>query len=131
MNCTTVSYRLPDLRSVCPWEVVLNPHYEDVATASSEWTYSYIGRMPELRDKIEVLSRSFGELLAAYTFPHASADTLRICCDFNNLLFVIDEFTDDQSGSAVESTIQMIRSAFWDDDASNGCESPLFLMSQE
>ena len=92
------SFRLPDLHTICSWKATLNPHYHDVAQASSDWALSYVRRIPEFQDKLDTLKRTSPELLAAYSYPHASAAKLRMCCDFVNILFVIDEVTDVQSG---------------------------------
>lgn len=54
---------------------------------------------------------SDNELLAAYTFPYASIEDLRIACDFSNVLFVIDEVTDIQSGEDAIRTGNVVLSA--------------------
>ena len=92
------SYLLPNLHALCSWKAVLNPHYDEVAQASSDWVLAYVDRIPAIQDKVDALKRSSSELLAAYGYPRASAAKLRICCDFLNILFIVDEVTDSQSG---------------------------------
>ena len=129
MYSSTTSYRLPDLHSHCSWKSAVNPHYDEVAPASSDWTLSYVYRIPELQHRAETFRRTSSELLAAYTFPHANAEQLRMCCDFVNLLFVIDEITDAQSGKDAAASRAIVLSAMHGDGSYD--DSALSRMTQE
>lgn len=55
--------------------------------------------------------RSATELLASYTYPYAGPEELRTCCDCMNLLYSVDEITDDQDLSGVRETIDLVDKA--------------------
>jgi len=61
------------------------------------------------------------ELLVSHTYPYAGYEQFRTCCDFVNLLFVIDEISDDQSGRDARATGQIFLDAMhhpeWPDDS--------------
>ena len=129
MHTSPSSYRLPDLHAMCSWKAAVNPHFEDVAPDSSDWVLSYVYRIPELQHRAEVFKRTSSELLAAYTFPYANAEQLRMCCDFINLLFVIDEVTDVQSGKDAASSRAVVLNAMRGDGLYN--DSALSQMTKE
>lgn len=71
------------------------------------------------------------ELLASLTYPQAGYDTFRTCCDFLNLLFVIDEISDDQSGEGARLTGKVFLNAIRDSECTDGSESVLAKMTRE
>ena len=76
-----------------------------------DWVFSY----SDLNDDVHTsLIRTRGPLLAGHTYTNASFDTLRTCCDFMNLIFVIDDVCDAHDIAGVRAT----RNAFV--DALNG-----------
>lgn len=88
-------FKLPDLLETCPLMSQLNPHYKQAGGDSAAWIDSY----HVFRDrKRAFFIQSSSELLCAYTYPYAGCEELRIVCDFVNLLFVVDEVSDDQDG---------------------------------
>ncbi|KAL1697045.1 isoprenoid synthase domain-containing protein [Schizophyllum commune] len=44
------------------------------------------------------------ELLVSHCYPYAGYEEFRTCCDFVNLLFVVDEVSDEQSGHDARET---------------------------
>ncbi|KAK7690615.1 hypothetical protein QCA50_005714 [Cerrena zonata] len=116
MSSTTVSFKLPDLISACPLQGRTNPHYESAAAESSAWVVSF----NVFRDKGHDFFQSCGsELLCSHAYPYAGHDELRTCCDFVNLLFTVDEISDEQNGQDAYQTglvlLQSLRDESYDD----------------
>ena len=126
MSSSQRSYRLPDLHSVCPWTATVNPHYEEARAASAEWVLSYncfTGK------KLEFFKQGGSELLCGWVYPYTGAEQLRTACDFVNLLFTIDEISDEQSGQGAKATGAVFLNTLKDDDFDDG--SKLCKMTKE
>ncbi|EPQ55293.1 terpenoid synthase [Gloeophyllum trabeum ATCC 11539] len=95
MPMVTQQYCLPDLFAICRRKCSVNPHYERAGAESSAWVISQ-QLFPNKRRLAFVLGNN--ELLASRAYPRADYDRLRTCLDFINLLFVVDEISDEQSG---------------------------------
>ena len=118
MSTTTRrTYRLPDLHSLCPWKACFNPHHDAAAAASSQWVLSYNALKGK---KLEFFKEGGSELLCAWAYPYAGYEELRTCCDFVNLLFTIDEISDDQSGRDATVTGLSVLNAMKDDSYDDG-----------
>ncbi|KAI0370356.1 terpenoid synthase [Pilatotrama ljubarskyi] len=107
---------LPDLLSQCPLKGATNPHYAQAAAESSAWVKSY----NVLSDrKLAFLLQGSSELLVSHAYPYAPYEQFRTCCDFVNLLFVVDEVSDDQNGKDARRTgevfLNTMRYPDWDD----------------
>lgn len=107
---------LPDLPSLCPFQPSTNPHYTRGAAESRAWINAY--------DVFTDRKRAFfvqgcNELLVSYTYPYACYEQFRTCCDFVNLLFVVDEVSDEQNGADARRTgeisLNVMRDPSWDD----------------
>ena len=113
---SSTHFTLPDLLAVCPFQGSTNPHYEKAASESRAWVNRY--HLFEGKKLASFLSGS-NELLVSHTYPYAGYDQLRTCCDFVNLLFVVDEVSDEQNGTDARSTgrvyLQAMRDPDWDD----------------
>lgn len=95
------SFVLPDLHAVTPFQGSFNPHYSEAAAESSEWVNGY----NVLSDKKRAFFLQGGsELLCAHAYPYASYERFRTTCDFVNLLFTVDEISDDQNGKGAYET---------------------------
>lgn len=93
---------LPDLFAICPFSHSFNPHFERAAAESSAWIDSF----HVFRDrKRAFFMQSNAELLAGFVYPYAGYEELRTCCDFINVLFVMDEISDDQDGDGARTTM--------------------------
>ncbi|TBU32549.1 terpenoid synthase [Dichomitus squalens] len=109
-------FTLPDLVAVCPFRSSTNPHYEKASSESRAW----VNRYQLFRGKkLAYFLSGSNELLVSYTYPYAGYDQFRTCCDFVNLLFVVDEVSDDQDGRGARATGQIFLNAMrypdWDD----------------
>ncbi|KAI0661547.1 terpenoid synthase [Cubamyces menziesii] len=95
------SFVLPDLHAVTPFVGSFNPHYPAAASESSEWINSY----RVLSDKKRAFFLQGGsELLCAHAYSYADYERFRVTCDFVNLLFTVDEISDDQNGKDAYGT---------------------------
>ncbi|OCH86166.1 terpenoid synthase [Obba rivulosa] len=107
---------LPDLIALCPFEGSINTHYPEAAHESSAWIDSF--KMFKDR-KREFFLQGGSELLCAHVFPYADYDKFRTCCDFINVLFTMDEISDDQDEKDAHKTglvlLNALREPEWDD----------------
>lgn len=120
------SYRLPNLHPLCPFKPRFNPHHEAAAAASSQWVLSFNALKGK---KLEFFKEGGSELLCAWAYPYAGLEQLRTCCDFVNLLFTIDEISDDQNGKDATATGLVVLNAMKDDAFDDG--SVLCKMTKE
>ncbi|KAI0077886.1 terpenoid synthase [Panus rudis PR-1116 ss-1] len=125
-STTAKSFVIPDLHSVCLLKGATNPHYAKAAPESSAWINSYNLFSDKKR---AFFIQGSNELLVSHTYPYADYEQFRTCCDFVNLLFVVDEVSDEQNGSDARVTgnifLQVMRDPEWDDG------SPLASMTRE
>ena len=123
-ECKT--YTLPDLATICKWKATFNPHHDEVAAASTQWVLAFgifEGK------KLDFYREGGGETLCSYAWPYADAEKLRTACDFVNLLFTIDETTDEQSADDARKTGDVVLNALKYEAFDDG--SPLCRMTKE
>ena len=57
----------------------------------------------------------------SHTYPFAGYNEFRTCCDFVNIIYVIDEVTDEQTEEDARKTgavyLNALRHVDWDDDS--------------
>lgn len=92
---------LPDLLSLCKFSWKSNPHFVQAKEQSTDWILSY-----NIFDEAgrRRFTRTNGALLGAHTYTYANLEELRTCSDFLNLLFTLDEISDDQDMAGVRTT---------------------------
>ena len=116
MSSPSRQFILPDLLPVCPFEGSESPHYSKAAPESSAWVNSYNILTNKKR---AYFVQGSNELLVSHTYPYADYEQFRTCCDFVNLLFVVDEVSDDQDGKDARRTgnifLYAMRDSNWDD----------------
>ncbi|OSD06378.1 terpenoid synthase [Trametes coccinea BRFM310] len=109
-------FTLPDLLAVCPLVGSTSPYYAQAAAESSAWVKSF-NILSER--KLAFLLQGSSELLVSHAYPYAPYEQFRTCCDFVNLLFVVDEVSDDQNGKDARRTgevfLNVMRYPDWDD----------------
>lgn len=120
-----IQFRLPDLVALCPYERSFNPHFAQVAPVSDAWIDSYGVFSGE---KHAFFQKSTMGLLGALFFPRADAEAFRVCCDFINVMLVLDDFCDDLDGDAARKTMQKHLTAI---RGEHGDESAVSRMSRE
>lgn len=112
----STSFTLPDLIAMCPLKDATNPHHGKAARESSAWIDSY--NFFADRKRMEFVM-GCNELLVSHAYPYANYEQFRTVCDFVNLLFVVDELSDEQTGDDARKTgliyLNALRDAEWDD----------------
>ncbi|KAG2369007.1 isoprenoid synthase domain-containing protein [Suillus spraguei] len=88
----TARFILPDLVGDCPYPLRLNPYCYPVSRASEQWLL----HGAHLADPkvTQFMGLHAGELAAA-CYPDADAFHLRVCSDFMNWLFNVDDLLDE------------------------------------
>lgn len=105
MSAQRMCLVLPDLRAACPLKFgAANPHYERAGTESRAW-FSSQNILSGKRDPIA--SCGYNELLCSRVYPYANYKEFRACCDFINLLYVIDDLTDEMNGEDAADACDM------------------------
>jgi hypothetical protein len=102
-------FTLPNLFACIPFSASVNPHHEPAAAESFAWVDSYNFFVD--RKRAHFLASQI-DLLAAYCYPSASYDDFRTICDYTNVLFVIDEISDEQDGRGALETAEICMKAF-------------------
>nr|BDI63092.1 sesquiterpene synthase [Auriscalpium vulgare] len=108
---------LPDLLSLStPFQDATNPHWKRVAAESRNWVNSYKVFSDRRR---AFFFQGQSELLTSHCYPYADAEEYRMCCDFINLLFTIDEISDEQDHAGALLTgntyLHVLRDPSWTD----------------
>lgn len=116
MPSTPRQFVLPDLFPLVPFKGSTNPHYVKAAAESSAWINSYNVFTDRKR---AFFIQGSNELLVSHTYPYAGYEQFRTCCDFVNLLFVVDEVSDEQNGKDARHTgnvyLKAMRDPEWND----------------
>ncbi|KAG2073063.1 terpene synthase, partial [Suillus decipiens] len=80
---------LPDLINDCHYPLRKSTHHHEVSRASDQWLTNIAQLVePEIRGYIDMDAGAF----AAVCYPDADAFHLRVCSDFLNWLFIIDDW---------------------------------------
>ncbi|KAF5366980.1 hypothetical protein D9758_003966 [Tetrapyrgos nigripes] len=113
LDLRTKQFTLPDLLAQCPLKGTTNPYYREAGAESSAW----INAFNVFTDKKRAFfALGCNELLVAHTYPYAGYVEFRTCCDFVNLLFVVDEVSDEQNGRDARRTGQIFLDAMTNPD---------------
>lgn len=109
-------FTLPDLPKICPFPPSFSPHFESVAPESKAWIDSF-GILSGRQQRY--FSTSAFERLAAHTYPYADREGYRTSCDYLNVTFILDDYSDDEGrrGARVmaDSFMNALRDPTWDD----------------
>ncbi|KAF8622004.1 hypothetical protein AX15_007358 [Amanita polypyramis BW_CC] len=89
---TPSHFVLPDFASHCTYPLRINPHYKEVASASEQWLLEGGDLSPEGRHTLEGLK---GGELVAMCYPDTDAYRLRVCNDYINYLFNLDDWLEE------------------------------------
>lgn len=118
MEDTATQFFLPDLFKVCPLPLgSTNEHYAIGAAQSRAWIDSFDVFADKKR--AQLIHHCNYELLASRAYPYAGEEEFRTCCDFLNLLFAIDDISDEQNGREARRTgetfLKVLQDPSWDD----------------
>ncbi|KAL9714201.1 Bifunctional terpene synthase Agr4 [Leucoagaricus gongylophorus] len=111
-------FRIPDLLADVPLRDSTNPHYRAAATESRAWINSF--HIFNNRKRVDFI-QGLNELLCSHVYCFAGYEQFRTTCDFVNVLFVVDEISDDQNGKDASDTclsfVETMRNPNSDDDS--------------
>ncbi|KAF9453461.1 terpenoid synthase [Macrolepiota fuliginosa MF-IS2] len=92
---------LPDLLTGCPLKDGTNPYYREAGADSRAWINSFhIFANRKRADFVQGLN----ELLCSHAYCYTGYEQFRTTCDFVNVLFVVDEISDEQTGKDARNT---------------------------
>jgi len=108
---------LPDLFSLStPFHDATNPFWKRAAAESRRWVNGYAVFADRRR---AFFFQGQSELLSSHCYPYAGYEEFRTCCDLINLLFVIDELSDEQCYGDARQTgdifLRVMRDPTWSD----------------
>ena len=126
MSSSPKSFVLPDLIPLMPFKGSVNPHYERASKSSSAWVNGY-KIVPDR--KRAFFQQGGSELLCAYAYSYAGYEELRTTMDLVNILFTVDEVSDEQNGKDAYKTGRVFLNALRDPDWDDG--SALSQMTRE
>ncbi|KAI0307215.1 terpenoid synthase [Multifurca ochricompacta] len=111
------SYILPDLFSLSTtFRDATNPFWKRASAESRRWVNSYAVFADRRR---AFFFQGQSELLSSHCYPYAGYEQFRTCCDLVNLLFVIDELSDEQCYGDARHTgdifLRVMRDPTWSD----------------
>jgi hypothetical protein len=105
---------IPDLVSYHIIDLKVNKYYEKAAAESVEW----ISRGDELDQKKR---QSFHDLkaglLASLCYPDASYQQLRVCCDYVNYLWHLDDLSDDMDDRGTKAIADEVLNSLYHPDS--------------
>ncbi|KAF9644644.1 terpenoid synthase [Thelephora ganbajun] len=110
-------FLLPDLPRICPFPPSLNPCYGSVASESRAWIDS-LGILSGRQQHHFAIS--FLELLAAHAYPYADREGYRTSCDYMNLTFILDDYSDDEGGRGARAVSDSFMNALKDPTRDDG-----------
>lgn len=89
---------LPDLVSHCPFTLNTNPHWKKVGAQSEAWLRKNGALSVKKQRALHGLRCG---LLSGLTYPDCGPQELRVCCDYLEYLFHLDDISDrmDRSGT--------------------------------
>lgn len=96
---------IPDLVSHCTFQLRQNPHGKKVGTASEHWL-TRNGNLSHKKQK--ALHGLKCGLLTAMCYPDCPEYELRVCCDYLNYLFHLDNISDSMDNSGTVSTREVV-----------------------
>ncbi|KAI0760326.1 terpenoid synthase [Fomes fomentarius] len=100
-----------DLISPCPWALRVNPNCKLAAEESKNWLLSGCRLRAKKRAAFHGLK---GGLLTAMCYPLAEYEQLRVCCDYINYLFHLDNICDEMDDRKTVSTASEVIGALRD-----------------
>lgn len=115
MSCTPASDKpskivIPDLVSHCTFPVRCNRHNKQASVESKRWLFKGGNLTDRKRDAYHGLKAGY---LTSMCYPLAGFPQLRVCCDFMNYLFHLDNISDDMSDRGTHGTAVEVMNALY------------------
>ncbi|EKM57990.1 uncharacterized protein PHACADRAFT_251936 [Phanerochaete carnosa HHB-10118-sp] len=101
---------IPDLVSHCTFPLRNNRHRKQATTECKRWLFKGGNLSQKKRDAFHGLKAG---LLTSMCYPNAAFPQLRVCCDFMNWLFHLDNISDDMNGRGTTNTGVDVMNALW------------------
>lgn len=113
---------LPDLISICPFPWSPSPYHVRGSDESMQWVDSY-NIFADRKRAFFIMEN--GAILASYVYSYAEYEEFRTCVDFVNVLFILDEVSDNQDEEGVRKTADVLRRALTGQEGDNSSLSRL------
>lgn len=101
---------IPDLVSHCTFPLRNNRHRKRATVECKQWLFKGGNLSQKKRDAFHGLKAG---LLTSMCYPNAAFPQLRVCCDFMNWLFHMDNISDDMNDRSTMNTGVDIMNALW------------------
>ncbi|THH00478.1 hypothetical protein EW026_g2048 [Hermanssonia centrifuga] len=102
--------QIPDLVSHCDFPLKNNRHRKQATVECKQWLFRGGNLSQKKRDAFHGLKAG---LLTAMCYPQAAYPQLRVCCDFMNWLFHLDNISDDMNDRGTSKTGVDIMNVLW------------------
>ncbi|KAH8113532.1 terpenoid synthase [Phellopilus nigrolimitatus] len=101
-----LTFKLPDLITMCTGKLSssIHPAYLEAGVESAEWASSYEVLGPNSR---VFFAKTLLSSLAGCAYPYVGYEELKLCCDYLNFVFALDEVTDVQNGADARKTMDI------------------------
>ncbi|KAG0703654.1 terpenoid synthase [Suillus ampliporus] len=93
---------LPDTMINWPWPRAINPHFQDVKVEVDASFREFKALSPESQEAFDK-SR-----ITALAYPNVPREHLRIGCELMNMFFILDEYTDIESGAGAKEMMDIV-----------------------
>ncbi|KZP15764.1 terpenoid synthase [Athelia psychrophila] len=101
---------LPDLVSHCNFAIRVNRHRKQAASASKRWLFRGDNLSSKKRQAFHGLKAG---LLTSMCYPNAGYPQLRVCCDFMNYLFHLDNLSDDMDRNGTQTIADTVLNSLY------------------
>ncbi|KAG1761096.1 isoprenoid synthase domain-containing protein [Suillus occidentalis] len=96
---------LPDLVSHCNFKLRMNRHHKQATAESKQWLFHGDNFNQKSRKAIHGLKAG---QLTSMCYPDAGYPQLRVCCDFMNYLFHLDNLSDDMDKAGTKNIANVV-----------------------
>ena len=101
---------IPDLVSHCDYPLRCNRHRKQATKECKQWLFRGGNLSERKRNAFHGLKAG---LLTSMCYPNAAYPQLRVCCDFMNWLFHLDNISDDMNDRGTSNTGIDIMNTLW------------------
>ncbi|KAF8076926.1 terpenoid synthase [Lyophyllum atratum] len=107
----TTTFRLPDLISSCPFRAIYHQNGNAIGLASDKW---FEEGCPDFTDEMrrKIYNAQCGKM-AGSCFPYCDDEHLRVVADCLNLLFHLDDASDEMLKHETEVLADAVMNALW------------------
>jgi hypothetical protein len=101
---------IPDLVSHCTFDIKVNQHGEQATVESKDWLFQGDNLNQQKRQTFHGLKAG---PLTSMCYPDAGYSQLRVCCDFLNYLFHLDDLSDDLDNRGTQTTADVVLNSLY------------------